>query len=166
LTMVNERLVPMPFSGMVGAPKLFTITGGAATVSVAVAALPVPPLVEVTTLVVLTFTPAVVPVTLTEKVQLPLAGSVAPVRLIVPEPAIAVMVPPSQAPLRPLGVATTSPEGSVSVKATPVSATVLLGLTMVNEVRGIGVGGTNRAGSVHRHDFAMSPAQSLPSPGV
>src|SRR5258708_161175 len=48
-----------------------------------------------------------------------------------PEPAPAVAVPP-QVLVRALGVATTSPAGSVSVKATPVSAAVLAaGLVMV-----------------------------------
>src|SRR5438552_18179272 len=42
-----------------------------------------------------------------------------------------VMVPEPQDPVRPLGVATTRPPGSVSPKATPVSATVALGLVMV-----------------------------------
>src|SRR2546423_1992604 len=41
------------------------------------------------------------------------------------------MVPEPQDPVRPLGVATTRPPGSVSPKATPVSATVALGLVMV-----------------------------------
>ena len=40
--------------------------------------------------------------------------------------------PPAQEPLRPLGVATASPEGKVSVKLTPVNATVLLGFLIVN----------------------------------
>src|SRR5215468_6995608 len=55
-----------------------------------------------------------------------------PVRLMLPDPATAVSVPPLQLPTAPLGVATTRPAGSVSVNATPVSATVLpAGLVMV-----------------------------------
>src|ERR1700704_5648251 len=54
-----------------------------------------------------------------------------PVRLMLVEPATAVAVPP-QVFERPFGVETTSPVGSVSVNATPVSATVLAaGLVMV-----------------------------------
>ena len=47
------------------------------------------------------------------------------------DPAVAAAVPP-QLLVNPLGIATTRPEGNVSVKATPVSATVLAaGLVMV-----------------------------------
>jgi hypothetical protein len=56
----------------------------------------------------------------------PLAASVPPVRLIVPEPAVAVMVPLPHAPVRPFGVETTRPAGNVSLKATPVAPTVAL----------------------------------------
>jgi hypothetical protein len=69
---------------------------------------------------------------LTENVQLLLAAMVAPLKLTVPDPATAVMVPPPQLPVRPLGVATTRPAGRVSEKATPASETVLAaGLVMV-----------------------------------
>src|SRR5262249_22099022 len=51
---------------------------------------------------------------------------------MLPDPAVAVKVPPLQLPRAPLGVATTRLAGRVSVKATPVSATVLApGLVMV-----------------------------------
>src|SRR5438876_467062 len=70
-------------------------------------------------------------VTFTEKLQELLAARVAPVRLTEPEPAAAVIVPPPQEPVRPLGVATTKPAGRVSVNATPVRARVVLGLLMV-----------------------------------
>src|SRR5262249_28848423 len=49
-----------------------------------------------------------------------------------PETVPVVIVPAPQDPVRPLGVATTRPPGSVSPKATPVRATVALGLVMVN----------------------------------
>src|SRR5260370_40698883 len=52
-------------------------------------------------------------------------GSVAPERLTLLDPEIAVMLPPPHDPVKPFGVATTRPVGKVSVKATPVSATVL-----------------------------------------
>src|SRR5262249_2348856 len=63
-------------------------------------------------------------------VQEALAARVPPLRLIEPEPAVAVTVPP-QALLRPLGVATTSPAGRLSVNAIPVRARVVLGLVML-----------------------------------
>ena len=109
------------------------------TTRLAVAALPLPPSVDVTFEVELALVPAVVPVTLTEKVHEVLAARVAVVgvpRLIAEEPAVAVMVPPPQVPLNPLGVATTSPNGRVSVKLIPLSAVARLGLVTVkvNEV--------------------------------
>lgn len=64
--------------------------------------------------------------------QLLFTAIVPPVRLIVPDPAVAVGVPPHVL-VRPLGVATTSPLGKLSVKATPASATVLAaGFVIVN----------------------------------
>src|SRR5215510_6447382 len=103
--MVNVRLVE-PFSGIAAAPKALLIVGGEPTVRVAVLLVaPVPPLVELTAPVVLFFTPPVVPVTLTAIVQLPPAAIEPPVRLIEPDPAVAVTLPP-QTPLKPLGVAT------------------------------------------------------------
>src|SRR5215471_8891267 len=65
-------------------------------VTVAVAAFPVPPLVEVTLPVVLTCAPPPMAITLTAKLQEPAAGRVAPPRVTEPEPAVAVMVPPPQ----------------------------------------------------------------------
>ena len=75
------------------------------------------------------FPPTVVPVTFTAKVQEPLAAMVPPERLMLPDPATAVAVPPHVL-VSPLGVATTRPEGRLSVNATPVSATVF-GFVMV-----------------------------------
>ena len=51
--------------------------------------------------------------------QLALAASVALARLMLLEPATAVIVPPSHEPVNPLGVATTRPVGNVSVNPTP-----------------------------------------------
>ena len=42
-----------------------------------------------------------------------------------------VIVPEPQEPVRPFGLATARPAGSVSPKATPLSATVAFGLVMV-----------------------------------
>jgi hypothetical protein len=107
------------------------MVGGVATDRFAVAVLPVPPFVDVTLPVVLTKFPDAVPVTFTVTVQLLLAAMVPPVSEMLPEPATAVAVPP-QVLVSPLGVATTSPAGKVSVNATPVSATALApGLVMV-----------------------------------
>jgi hypothetical protein len=126
---VNEVVA---FSAMLVGLKTFAIDGGATTLSVAVLLVaPVPPSVELTAPVVLALAPAVVPVTFTLNVQEPLAAIVPPERLIEPEPATAVMVPLPQVPVSPFGVETTKPAGSVSLNATPVSATVVFGLLMV-----------------------------------
>jgi hypothetical protein len=130
---VKLRLVE-PFSGMLAAPNALLITGAPTTVIEALEVLPVPPSVEVTW-TLLFLTPAVVPVTLTENVQDdPAAGdavSVPPDKLTVLLPAVAVIVPLPHVPVRPFGVATTSPEGKLSVNATPLSATPVLGLVIV-----------------------------------
>ena len=116
------------FCAMLVGLKTLAIDGGATTASVAVLLVaPVPPSVELTAPVVLALAPAVVPVTFTLNVQELFAAMVPPVRLIVPEPATAVMVPLPQVPVRPFGVETIRPAGSVSLKATPVSALVVLG---------------------------------------
>lgn len=62
--MVNVMLV-VPFSGMVVAPNDFVMLGALATVSPALAVLPVPPLVELTFPVVLVYEPDAAPVTVT-----------------------------------------------------------------------------------------------------
>src|SRR5438132_14268599 len=60
---------------------------------------PVPPSTEVTAPVVLFFVPAVVPATFTLKVHEVLAASVALARLMLPDPALAVIAPPPQLPV-------------------------------------------------------------------
>src|SRR5579864_205547 len=128
--MVNVNDV-VPFSGMLAAPKTLVIEGGVATVRLAEAVLPVPPFVELTAPLVLVYCPDAVPVTFTTRVQFVFTAMLPPVREILVEPATAVAVPP-QVFERPFGVETTRPVGSVSVNATPVSATVLAaGLVMV-----------------------------------
>ena len=102
-----------------------------ATVTLAEAVPPVPPSVELTALVVLFLVPDVEPVTFTEKVQEALAASAAPDRLTEVAPAVAVMVPPPQEPVSPLGVDTTRPDGSGSVKPTELSDALTLGLVTV-----------------------------------
>jgi hypothetical protein len=70
------------------------------------------------------------PCTFTLTLQLAFAASVAPVRLIEPDPAAAVTVP-VQVVTNPFGVATCKPAGRVSLNATPVSARLELGLLSV-----------------------------------
>src|SRR3982751_4360005 len=68
-------------------------------------------------------------VTVAVTVQAPL-DEIEPLdRLIAPEPGDAVAVPP-QVEIKPLGLATTKPDGRASVKATPVSAAKLFGFVM------------------------------------
>jgi hypothetical protein len=117
-------------SGIVSAPNPLLIVGGATTVMLAAAVLPVP-LLEVT-VTELFLTPAVVPVTLTfTSHSTNPAPIVPPERLIVFEPAVAVAVPP-QLLNSPLGVATISPAGKLSVNPTPVSETTL-GFTITSD---------------------------------
>ena len=119
-----------PLSGMVEAPNDFVIDGGASTVSVAVDVLPVAS-VEVT-VTLLFFAPAVVPTTLTLNVHEKLGAPVVPLKLTLPDPATAVIVPLPQLPLSPFGVATTSPAGNVSVKPMLLSVAVVFGLLNAN----------------------------------
>jgi len=125
LVIVNVSEV-VAFNPMPDGLNTFAIDGGASTFKLAEAVPPVPPSVDVTLPVVLFCVPAAMPVTFTEKVHNELATSVAPDRLITFVPAVAVIVPPPQEPLRPLGVATTKPAGKVSLKATPLSPTAVL----------------------------------------
>ena len=103
------------------------IIGGNATVKVAVAGWVVSAFVDVSVLVVLLSTPATVPTTFNEMVQVVPLGAltVPPDKLMEPEPAVAVTVPP-QLLVRPFGVATTTLAGNVSVNARPVIATAAL----------------------------------------
>jgi hypothetical protein len=123
-TMVKLSVLA-PFNGTLAGAKALLMVGGAITVRVAVLlATPVPPSVELMAPVVLLLTPAVVPVTSTEKVQFdPAAGdtvNVPPERLMLPLPAVAVMVPPPQEPVMFGVAATTTPAGNVSVNAIPL----------------------------------------------
>jgi hypothetical protein len=116
----------VPLSGIFAAPNALAIVGGVTTLTLADAVPPVPPSVDVTFPVVLFFVPAVVPVTLTAKVQEVLVGRAAPAILIMPVACVAVIVPPPHDPVRPLGVETTNPAGSVSEKPTPDRLCVVL----------------------------------------
>ena len=89
--------VVLPLSGTLAAPKVFVRIGGAPTVSDALDVLPVPAVMDVTD-TLLFFTPAVVAVTFTLKVHDPFGARVAADKLAVPDPAVAVIVPPPQVP--------------------------------------------------------------------
>jgi hypothetical protein len=119
------------FKAMLLGLKALAIDGGATTLIEAEAVPPLPPSVEVTLPVVLFCVPAAIPVTLIENVQLVFAARVAPLRLITFVPCVAMIVPPPQEPVRPLGVEITRPAGSVSLKPTPVNVAVVLGLVTV-----------------------------------
>jgi hypothetical protein len=69
---------------------------------------------------------------LTTTLQEAPAASVAPNKLTEDEPLAAVAAPP-QVLLNPLGVATISPRGRLSVKAIPVNLRTMLGLVIVND---------------------------------
>jgi hypothetical protein len=99
------------------------IAAAVPTVRFAVAALPVPPLVELIVPVVLVTGPRAVAVTFTERTQKEFAATVAAVSETLPEPAAAVTTPPQEL-ANPFGVATTIPAGSASVNATPIRPTV------------------------------------------
>jgi len=125
---VKVRLV-FPPTGIEAAPNDLDRLGAVATVKVAVLlVVPVPPLVDVTAPVVLFQTPPVAPLTVTLNWISEPAGTVAPESCITPVPAVVVRVPPASLALE---VATVTPDGNVSVKPTPVNATVELGLVMV-----------------------------------
>jgi hypothetical protein len=66
--MVNDKEVE-PLSGIVGAPNAFVKVGALMTFKVAVAVLPVPPLVETTAFVALVFAPSELPLTSTLTAQ-------------------------------------------------------------------------------------------------
>src|SRR5438105_1773820 len=106
----------------VGDANDLVIVGGAATVTVAVFdAAPAPDSVALIGPVVLFLIPVVVPVTVTVIVQLAPAANVPPVNVRV-SPPVMTRLPPHGVVV-PLGAV--NPAGSVSVKATPVSAAVL-----------------------------------------
>src|ERR1051326_1916943 len=119
----------LAFSRMLAAPKAFVIVGGVATLRLAVAVLPVPPLVEVTFPVVFVNWPDAAPVTVTENGHWLLALIVAPLSAM-PVGAVVVSVPPHTVEVV---FATVKPVGSVSVNATPVSgSTFPAGFVIVN----------------------------------
>src|SRR5438270_4066498 len=126
--MVNVSEV-VPFKGICAAPKALVMEAGVATVKLAEAVLPVPPLVEVTLPVVLVYCPEAAPVTVTLNWHWLFTAIVAPVREM-PVGEVVVSVPPQTVAE---AFATVRPVGSVSVKATPVrGSTFAAGLVIVN----------------------------------
>jgi hypothetical protein len=130
LATVKLRLV-LPFDTMREAPNDFVIEGGTTTATLAVAVTPVPPSVDVIAAVVLFCTPITVPVTFTENVQEAFAARLAPTKLTFVSLALAVIVPSPHVPVRPLGVDTTKPDGSASVRPIPLKAAVAFGFVIV-----------------------------------
>jgi len=121
--------------------KFLAMTGGSGViVTLAFAVLPVPPWVEVT-LTLLFFVPSALPVTLTVIVhELPGVAMLPPDNVTVPDPAVAVAVPPHPF-VNPFGFATVKPAGKESLKAIPVSAPGFAGGLMIVNVNGVAVFG-------------------------
>jgi hypothetical protein len=126
--MEKESVVDPPM-GMLPTPKFLAMTAGEMTVREALEVLPVPPCVA-ETCTGLFFTPEVVPVTLIEKVQEDESAIVPADKETVEDPATADAVP-EQVLTKLLDVATINPEGRVSVKATPVNASLEFEFVMV-----------------------------------
>ena len=124
LPMVKVKALVPPLTMLVGANALLML-GALDTVKVAVLLAKPAPRLELNTLVVLGFTPAVVPVTGTSILQEKPAANVPPVKLKALPP-VMVSVPPHTA-LVPLTAVT--PAGSVSVKASALTA-LMLGLAL------------------------------------
>src|SRR5262249_11415405 len=160
LVIVKVRLV-VPPSGIFGTPNALLIIGGATTVIDALAVPPVPPSVDVIFPLVLFLTPAVVPVTSTRTVHVPVAAIVPPLNVSVVSPAFGVNVPPHA--VFAFGVAATcKPAGSESVNATPVSAVVVLLFVRVNSNVAVPFSGT-----VETIPVAVPPPDAAsPAPAV
>jgi len=130
LVMVKVSVL-VPFTVIVVGLNAFAIEGGATTVMLAEAVFPVPPSVDVTLPLVLFCVPAAMPFTFRLKVQDAVGARVAPERLITLVFCVAVIVPPPQLPLSPLGVEIIRPAGKVSLNPIPVSVVDVFGLLMV-----------------------------------
>ena len=128
LLIVNVKVDVLPWGIDAGLNPLL-IEGGDTTVMPADAVLPVPPLLDETFPVVLVYTPAVVPVTVTLNVHGTPGATVAPLNEMVRVAAVVVRVPPQTDVLLS---ATLNPTGKVSLKVTPFSVEELLGLVIVN----------------------------------
>src|SRR5262249_14120716 len=120
----------VPFKGILLAPKAFALVGGLMTLSVSLAVLPLPAIVELMVTLLL-YKSSTVLDTFTVMLQVPTANA-ALVKLIVPDPAAAVTVPPQV--LVTAGVAATTrlpgcgppTDGRVSVKLASIGTTLPL----------------------------------------
>jgi hypothetical protein len=112
----------VPLGAMPVGLKVFVVVGGATTARLAFDVFPVPASVEVM-VTLLSFEPAVVPVTLTDTTQDAPAARLAPARLTVEDPSAAVAVP-LHVLVRLPGVETVKPVGRLSVNAKPFTARV------------------------------------------
>ena len=121
--------VLVPFGAMPVGLNVFVAVGGATTVILAVDVFPVPASVEVT-VTLLSFTPAVAPVTFTDTVHDAPGARLAPDKLAVEDPSAAVAVP-LQVLVRLPGVATIRPAARLSVNAIPFWVRLMLLLLSV-----------------------------------
>jgi len=132
-------------AGLPAAREIATgvIVGGVLVVKVAVAVLPVPPLVDETLPVMLTNGPCACGVMLTVTVQVPPTPTVAPLSLTPRSPGASApprlsvkVAPPQPVSVAPVGLATIrfGAFGNVSVKPTPVKATVLAARLLIVRV--------------------------------
>ena len=103
-----------------------------ATIKLAEAVFPVPASFDVTALVVLFRVPEAAEATLTVNEHEAFAARLAPERLTLPDPAVALIVPTPQLPVRSLGFATVCPAGRVSVKPIPLRERLALGFDRLN----------------------------------
>ncbi len=76
--------------------------------------------------------PAVLPATISVKLQDAVEARVASDSRMLLDPEVAVMIPAPQSPVRPTGVDTTRPEGNVSVKPIPLKEVPVFGFTRLN----------------------------------
>ncbi len=132
---ITQVMVVVPPKAIKLEAKLLTICGAVNTFNVAVLeVVPVPPSVEVIAPVVLLLAPAVVPLTLTLIVQgVPtVTAALETLSVVAPVVKLEVLVlPPQLLTTTPGVLSTCSPLGSASLKPTPVSVPLALGLVMV-----------------------------------
>src|SRR5215831_12007095 len=103
-----------------------------ATIKLAEAVFPVPASFDVTALVVLFRVPEAAEVTLMVNEHDALEARLAPERVTLVDPAVAVIVPTPQLPVSELGVATVCPAGNASVKPIPLRERLALGFDRLN----------------------------------
>ena len=130
LRTVNDSVATW-FSGIDAGVNFLVIDGGPTTVSAATTGAPWPCSAEVTVDVTFGYSVATELVTLRLKEHVAPPARLAPVKLIDPPPAGALIVPPPHEPVSPLGVATNRFAGKVSENPMPVSTREVLGFLTV-----------------------------------